>query len=282
MSATASPPLAPLPPCNFDYVLEVYRLLPDESRARMPLRTFLPILPPPLPAPEERDWLTPLASPFGEADEGQTFVAYTILAFILTSERRQRQRHRANGGRKQRRLTEHNLRPWTYEEDALRSYGSLTLRMTFAADLAWAVKLALAARRAHRAQDAGRESRCHAAFASALFCLYQIMRVLSYRRGGGWWMREQLKSVVAQVWLDRIGEGVWLPPDVYDLLRPAIPGEKGAEFAALLLLDEALHRREPPPLRLEPEDWSRSAPWPEEEGDAPDDDDPGGPPAVLV
>lgn len=278
MSATASAPLAPLPLCNFDYVLEVYRLLPDQSRARVPLREFLPVLPPPLPAPEERDWWAEPTSPFGDADEGQTFIAYTLLAFILTSERRQHQRHRANGGRKQRRLTQHNLRPWTYEEPYLHSCGSFTLRMTFAADLAWAVKLALAARRAHRAQDAERESRCHAAFASALFCLYQIMRVLSYRRGGGWWMREQLKSVVAQVWLDRLGDGVWMPPDVYDLLRPAIHGEKAAEFAALLLIEEALHRREPPPLSLEPEDWSRSAPWPEEE----DDGDAGGSPAVLV
>jgi hypothetical protein len=274
MSATSSAPLPALPLCNFEYVLEVYRLLPEETRARVSLREYLPFLPPPLPAPETRNWHAAPTSPFGDPDEGQTLVGYTLLAFILTSERRQRQRHRANGGRKRRRLTRHQLRPWTHDEEYLRTEGALSLRLSFARDLEWALKLGLAARRARRASDAEVAQRCHAAFASALACLAQVMWVMAGRNGGGWWMREQLKSVLAQVWLERFGAGVRLPADVYDLLRPAIHGEKAAEFAALLLIEEELRRKEPPPLNLAPEDLT----------DPPrdDDGDAGGTPAALV
>jgi hypothetical protein len=271
MSAASS---TPLPLCNFDYVLEVYRLLPEETRARVPLRDYLPILPPPLPEPEARNWHAAPASPFGDADESQTLVGYTLLAFLLTSERRQRQRHRANGGRRARRLPRYQIRLWAHDEDFLRTEGALSLRLTFAHDLQWAIKLARAARRARRASDEELEQRCHAAFVSALACLHQVMREMSGRRGGGWWMREQLKSVLAELWLERFGAGVWFPPDVYALLRPAIHGERAAEFAALLLLEETQRRREPPPLNLAPEDFT----------DPPrdDDDDAGGALAALV
>jgi hypothetical protein len=93
-------------------------------------------------------------------------------------------------------------------------------------------------------------------------------------------MREQIKGVLAEGWLERLGTGVRLPPDVYELLRPAIHTDREAEFAALLLLDEALHHREPPPLRLGMDDLTdpptREPPQPGDEGDA------GGTPAVLV
>jgi hypothetical protein len=280
MSTPSSASLPRLPLCNFDYVLEVYRLLPDQTRARVPLCAYLPFLPPPLPDFEALGRYTESPSAFGYAEAGQTLVGYTLLAFLLTSERKQQQHHRANGGRKRRRLTQHNLTPWTYEAGDFRSMGRLSLRITFAHDLTWAIKLGLAARRARRAENTDLEEQCHAAFASAVVCLYQAMQAMSSRTGGGWWMREQLKGVLAEGWLERLGTGVRLPPDVYELLRPAIHTDREAEFAALLLLDEALHHREPPPLRLGMDDLTdpptREPPQPGDEGDA------GGTPAVLV
>ena len=90
-------------------MLEVYRLLPYATR--VPLAEYLPVLPPPVPAPEERDWFAELASPYGYAEESQTLVGYALLAFLLTSERCQKKHHRANGGSTRRRLTQHNLCP---------------------------------------------------------------------------------------------------------------------------------------------------------------------------
>ena len=277
MSASSSAPRPNLPLCTFQYVLEVYRLLPDVTHARVPLRDYLPVLPLPLPEPGSRSYYDPPTSPFGDADASQTLVGYVLLAFLVTSERRQRQHHRANRGRKARRLTEQNRSPWSYEEAALRWLGRSSLRRTFARDLEWAIKLGLAARRARRAGNGELEEQCHQAFASALWCLYQVMRELSNRNGGGWWMREQLKSVLAEGWLERLGGGVWFPPDVYELLRPAIHTDREAEFAALLLVEEARHHREPPPLRLGMDDLTDPpAQQPGDEGDA------GGTPAVLA
>jgi hypothetical protein len=273
MSA-AFAPLPALPLCNFAYVLDIYRLLPDDTRARVPLRDALPWLPPPLPDPDTRSYYDSPASPFGDPDESQTLVGYLLLALLVTSERRQHQHHRANGGRRARRLPRYQIRPWAHDANFLRTEGALSLRLTFAHDLKWAVKLGLAARRARRAQDVDQEARCHAAFASALACLHQVMREMSGRRGGGWWMREQLKRVLLEVWLEQFGKGVWLPPDVLQLLRPAIHSEKDAELAALLLLEEALRHQEPPPLLLAPDDFADHPP--DDDGDA------GGTPALLV
>ncbi len=66
------------------------------------------------------------------------------------------------------------------------------------------------------------------------------------------------------------------PLDVYDLLRPAIHTNKEAVSAALLLLDEVLHCREPPPLRLGMDDLTDPPAWP------PSGDDAGDAPAARV